>query len=60
MIAENKTANNLNKSLLIDISSYYTYLDNAITRDFISINGVSEIFYDGELCQIQAVHNSSE
>ena len=51
---------NLNKSLLIDISSYYTYLDNAITRDFISINGVSEIFYDGELCQTQAVQNSSE
>ena len=35
-------------------------LDNAITRDFISINGASEIFYDGELCETQAVQNSSE
>ena len=51
---------NINSSILIDVSSYYTHLDNAITRDFISINGVSEIFYDGELCQTQAVQNSSE
>jgi hemoglobin/transferrin/lactoferrin receptor protein len=51
---------NINNSVLLDISSYYTHLDNAITRDLISINGVSEIFYDGELCQTQAVQNSSE
>jgi len=51
---------NFNSSLFLDISSYYTHLDNAITRDFISINGVSEIFYDGELCQTQALQNSSE
>jgi len=51
---------NINSSILVDVSSYYTYLDNAITRDFISINGASEIFYDGELCETQAVQNSSE
>ena len=34
---------NINSSILVDVSGYYTYLDNAITRDFISINGASEI-----------------
>ena len=51
---------NLNKSVLLDFSAYYTYLDNAMTRDFFTFNGVSEMVYDGEISTIQAVQNTSK
>ena len=51
---------NFDDSLLLDCSSYYTYLDNAMTRDDFSINGVSELIYDGELSTIQAIQNTSK
>ena len=50
---------NLNNSVFFDFSSYLTYLDNAIKRDFFSINGVSQIFYDGEMCSTLALQNLS-
>ena len=45
---------------LVDISTYYTYLDNAMTRDSFSINGQSVIDYDGELSNVQAIQNTSK
>ena len=51
---------NFDDSLLLDFSSYYTYLDNAMTRNDFSINGVSELIYDGELSTIQAIQNTSK
>ncbi len=51
---------NFDDSLLLDFSYYYTYLDNAMTRDDFSINGVSELIYDGELSTIQAIQNTSK
>ena len=52
-----RTKNNIE----LDFSSYVTYLYNSFIRDdFTLSNGVSEIIYDGELSQIQALQNSSK
>ena len=52
-----RTKNNVE----LDFSSYVTYLYNSFIRDdFTLSNGVSEIIYDGELSQIQALQNSSK
>ncbi|MDA0316927.1 MAG: TonB-dependent receptor [Bacteroidetes bacterium] len=51
---------NIDDSVLLDFSTYYTYLDNAMVRNNFSINGVSEIEYDGELSEVQAIQNTSE
>jgi hemoglobin/transferrin/lactoferrin receptor protein len=51
---------NFDDSVLFDFYTYYTHLDNAMVRDYFSINGVSEIIYDGELSSVQAIQNSSE
>jgi len=52
-----RTKNNIE----LDFSSYVTYLYNSFIRDdFALSNGVSEIIYDGELSQIQALQNSSK
>ena len=52
-----RTKNNIE----LDFSSYVTYLyDSFIRDDFTLSNGVSEIIYDGELSQIQALQNSSK
>jgi len=52
-----RTKNNIE----LDFSSYVIYLYNSFIRDdFTLSNGVSEIIYDGELSQIQALQNSSK
>ena len=52
-----RTKNNIE----LDFSSYVTYLYNSFIRDDFTVsNGVSEIIYDGELSQIQALQNSSK
>ena len=52
-----RTKNNIE----LDFSSYATYLYNSFIRDdFTLSNGLSEIMYDGELSQIQALQNSSK
>ena len=52
-----RTKNNIE----LDFSSYVTYLYNSFIRDdFTLSNGLSEIIYDGELSQIQALQNSSK
>lgn len=51
---------NFDNSLILDFSSYYTYLENAMTRDNFIIDGESELIYDGELSTIQAIQNTSK
>ncbi len=51
---------NFNKKLILDMSTYYTYLDNALVRRDATLNGASEIMYDGELSQVQAIQNASK
>jgi outer membrane receptor protein involved in Fe transport len=51
---------NFNKNVVIDLATYYTYLDNALVRRDFSINGETEIIYDGELSNVQAIQNASK
>ena len=51
---------NFNDSAVLDLSAYYTHLDNAMTRDAFNINGVTEINYDGVSSTVQAVQNNAQ
>jgi hemoglobin/transferrin/lactoferrin receptor protein len=51
---------NFNKVVIIDVATYYTYLNNALVRRDFTINGESEIEYNGELSNIQAIQNASK
>ena len=50
----------LSKDVTLDIATYYTYLDNALVRRPFSINGETQIIYDGELSDVQAIQNASK
>ncbi|WP_372757382.1 TonB-dependent receptor plug domain-containing protein [Mariniflexile sp.] len=49
-----------NNSFILDMSTYYTYLDNALVRRDFSLNGETEIMYDGTLSNVQAMQNASK
>ncbi|MFI1744911.1 TonB-dependent receptor [Thalassobellus sediminis] len=51
---------NFNQKLILDMSTYYTYLDNALVRRNYNLNGDTEIIYDGELSNVQAIQNASK
>ena len=51
---------NFDNTVLLDFSAFYTYLNNAMIRDDFTLDGQSQILYDGELSTIQAVQNTSE
>lgn len=51
---------NFDNSVLLDFSAFYTYLDNTMIRDNFSLNGQTQMIYDGELSTIQAVQNTSK
>ncbi len=44
-------------NILIEITGFYTLLDNAIIRENFTIDGLDSIFYAGELSQVQALVN---
>ena len=45
--------------LKLDVSAYYTQLDNALTRRNFTLDGQDSIIYDGELSQVQAIQNAA-
>jgi len=45
---------------ILDMSSYYTYLNNALVRRDYNLNGETQIMYDGELSNVQAIQNASK
>jgi hemoglobin/transferrin/lactoferrin receptor protein len=47
------------KNVKVDISGYYTLLDNAMVRRDFTLNGATEIIYDGELSNVQAIQNAA-
>lgn len=47
------------KNVKVDLSGYYTLLENAMVRRDFSINGETEIIYDGELSNVQAIQNAA-
>ncbi len=51
---------NFDNTFILDMSSYYTYLDNALVRRNHNLNGETEIMYDGELSNVQAIQNASK
>ena len=51
---------NFNEKLILDMNSYYTYLDNALVRRDYNLNGETEIVYDGELSNVQSIQNASK
>jgi len=51
---------NFNNIVKLDLATYYTYLHNALVRRDFTINGESEIIYDGELSNVQAIQNASK
>ncbi len=50
---------NFNDKVLIDLATYYTFLDNALIRSDYNLNGMTQIEYDGELSDVQAIQNAS-
>jgi hemoglobin/transferrin/lactoferrin receptor protein len=51
---------NFDNVLVLDLATYYTFLDNALVRRDYAINGDTEIIYDGELSNVQAIQNASK
>jgi hemoglobin/transferrin/lactoferrin receptor protein len=49
----------IGKSVRLDVSGFYTYLDDALVRRNFTLNGADSMLYDGELSQIQAIQNAS-
>ncbi|MBC7885109.1 MAG: TonB-dependent receptor, partial [Saprospiraceae bacterium] len=47
------------KTVKVDLTAYYTYLDNAMVRRNFQLNGLDSIVYDGELSQVQAIQNAA-
>ena len=47
------------KKVKIDLTGYYTYLDNAMVRRNFTLNGQDSIDYDGTLSQVQALQNAA-
>lgn len=50
---------NFDKNLSLDLSTYYTYLDDALIRRDFNLNGETEIIFDGELSNVQAIQNAA-
>ncbi|MCB0706428.1 MAG: TonB-dependent receptor [Saprospiraceae bacterium] len=48
-----------NDVVKLDVTGYYTLLQNALVRRAFTLNGQDSIFYDGELSQVQAIQNAA-
>ncbi len=51
---------NFDKVVIFDMATYYTYLDNALVRRDGTLNGETQIIYDGELSSVQSIQNASK
>ncbi|MGZ0015854.1 TonB-dependent receptor plug domain-containing protein [Yeosuana sp. AK3] len=51
---------NFNNTVILDLSTYYTFLDNALVRRDFQLNGETNIVYDGEWSQVQAIQNAAK
>lgn len=43
----------------LDVTGYYTFLNDILIRDNFTLNGEDSIIYDGELSQVQAIQNGA-
>jgi len=46
--------------LKVDVTGFYTLLDNAMVRRDFSLGGQDSILYDGELSRVQAIQNAAQ
>ena len=51
---------NFDNVIKLELGTYYTYLDNALVRRDYALNGETQILYDGELSDVQAIQNASK
>jgi iron complex outermembrane recepter protein len=45
--------------LKLDLTGYYTFLENAMVRRDFELNGFDSIYYNNELSQVQAIQNGA-
>lgn len=57
--AEVGLARIIGHALKIDVTAYYTLLNNALVRRNFTLNGRDSIVYNGELSQVQAIQNAA-
>ncbi len=50
---------NFDDKVTLDIATYYTLLNNALVRRDFNLDGQTEIIYDGELSNVQAIQNAA-
>jgi hemoglobin/transferrin/lactoferrin receptor protein len=46
--------------LKLDVTVFYTILENAMVRRDFTLNGLDSIVYAGEMCKVQAVQNAAQ
>lgn len=51
---------NFKDRIIVKGTAYYTYLVDALVRRDFSYNGVSELLYEGELSNVQAIQNAAK
>ena len=47
------------EAVKLDVTGYYTVLNNAMVRRNFQLNGMDSIMYDGALSQVQAIQNAA-
>lgn len=57
--AELGIAKVFNGIMKIDMTGYYTILDDAMVRRDFTLNGLDSLIYNGELSQVQAIQNAA-
>lgn len=57
--AEVALARVFGETVKVDVTGFYTLLDNALVRRDFNLNGMDSIPYDGELSQVQAIQNAA-
>lgn len=58
--AEFDIAKVFGKKVKIDLTGYYTILQNALVRRNFTLNGLDSIVYDGELSRVLAIQNAAK
>ncbi|HPI38097.1 MAG TPA: TonB-dependent receptor [Ignavibacteriaceae bacterium] len=48
-----------NETVKVELSGFYSYLDNAMVRRDFNLNGADSIMYDGTMSRVQAIQNAA-
>ena len=56
---ELNTGKIISESIMLDFTTYYTRLDNALVRREATMNGQDSIIYDGELSRVLSLQNAA-